>query len=897
MKRIESPFLHRLADRIAEETPQLWRHVLVILPSRRAALHLRELLFDRAKKAFVHPIILTSESWAQELVGGNRISAAEELAWLYEAYRETHAPNAESFDAFLKWASLFISDLNEADRYLCPLDELYKFTSDIKRLEKWEVSDEEQQTEMVKNYLRFWTKLGSTQERYHQKCRERNTYPQGLSYRIAANEFSELWPKWKEKNQINRIFLAGLNAFNKAEEDMFKHLLEDNAEILFDLPKVLEDNIQESGKFIRKYLKWDVAAECVQEVGAKRKHQILRSPGGMAQLQLAGDILRNLIKAEGPEVLQRTALVMADEQWLLPMLSALPEEIEKVNITMGLSLAEHPMTQLFNRWIQLFSDQEDHFYRTRLLHDSANALNQLCGEKLFDLSELSSRSRLNPEEWTAFWESQNIEGLPIRHGINALEAIKLLLHWLTPRIEDSIQNMCLAEIGERIKQIEWIDQNTKAHSSIHKLEMVFNLFMKDARLDFQGEPLEGLQIMGILESRSLEFDYLICTSLNEGILPKGRPVNSLFPPEVRKTYHLPDHGDKDSIYGYHFLRLLARSKKSWLLYGEGGDNLSATEPSRFLLQLEQEWPSFYGSDFEVSKQTAVVGLGPAKAREFIPKTAKHCEQLQKMAKRGLSPSALSSYIREPIQFYLRYLSGIKDQELSRKLDSAGFGSAYHKTLELFYQDYIGKVLVPELLEKRKKELPQIIQEALILENIDLKDLRGQEGLGHDMLHVLLEKSIEMDIQRAGKQEIVIVSLEETLETEIGPGIRIRGKSDRIERVDQEIQIVDYKTGYVDRKTLNVSFKTDFRDIQRSQAFQLLCYSLMLRDHFPGEEIKAAISFTREWSKGLAQLTLDKNPTIAPDYLDHFQDVLLSLIEELLDPNINFENTQILDLEE
>lgn len=900
MSDLSTPFLPYLADRIAERPSQEWRFTLVILPSKRAALHLKELLFERAGGAFIHPLILTSESWALELTGARRIEPAEELRWLYEAYRQTHAPNPESFDAYLKWASLFLSDLNEADRYLCPLEELYRFTRDVKILERWELHpDPEQNSHLVKNYLRFWERLGDTQQAYHQGCIAQNALPQGLAYRKAAEEFNALWPAWKAKHKVDRIYIAGLNALNKAEEQLFRQLMQqESAEMLFDLPKVLQQAEQEAGQFIRRYQSWGGQQQRISEAVEERHFTLCKAPGDMAQLQLAADLLQQLIQQEGLGVLQRTALVLADEQWLLPMLSALPPEVQQVNVTMGLPLVHHPLTALVDRWMQIIKEAAKGKIRTQMLKDSLLAIHQLNQQSLFDLSLLPQRSQLSKEEWKRFWHNYP-EFAPILED-DALHASLALVAWLNQRATSSINQMALKAIQEALQEVKKLE-TAEGDRPFQQIEQVFRLMMRDARLDFQGEPLEGLQIMGILESRSLEFDYLICTSVNEGILPKGRPVNSLFPPEVRKTYALPDHGEKDSIYGYHFLRLLARSKRSWLIYSEGGEGISASEPSRFLLQVQLEWPQYYPEHLRVDHLQAVMPARPDASQGIIPKTERHLQELKRMAERGFSPSALSLYLSDPIAFFLRYLSGVKEPQRLRSMDAAGFGSVFHKGMELLLAPLSGQTLQPAALKEQRAKIPELLTQACALEQVATDDLQGQAGLAFDMIKELMERSLEQDIQAASQHAVQLLLQEEVLMAELAPGIAIRGKSDRIDRVDGVLRIVDYKTGSVDRSTLSINISKPIResimDGNHAQAFQLLCYALMLQSRFPGELLRASIFLTREWSKGPADLLIDKKAGIPEAFLAEFAEHLKELIEEILDPAVPFAERTTVDSED
>ena len=878
---LSAPFISTLADRIAEQDVKKWHQSLVILPSRRAALYLQKALFKRAGQAFLHPLILTGESWALELAGGTRLEAAAELSCLYQVYRETYS-DPESFDAFLQWAPLFLSDLNEAHRYLCDIPSLYRFTADIRRLERWNVQSEDQRTPMVQRYLRFWEGLEKTAELFTEQCIRSGSLPQGVAYRIAAEQFEERWPKWRDKNRIEKIFVAGLNALNRAEESMLHQLsLDDNCQFLWDLPRILEKDEQEAGRFIRKYTSvWKDRSLSVNEKEGARDWTILSSPGATAQLQLAGDILEELIQKEGVEVLERTALILADESLLLPALNALPSEVTQANVTMGFSIADHPITAIIAQLLELYADLSEERIRTGLAEEMLNRLSSLG----LSVPENNFPKHHCPTEvWDEWWES--FSNGPSLQGIrNGIEAAEILLTWLKVKLGNQVLHQVISELSETIDQLKGLLEALP--HEVRKLHIVFSLLGRGSKLSFAGEPLQGLQIMGILESRALEFDYLICTSINEGILPMGRPVNSLFPPEVRRSHKLPDHGEKDSIYGYHFLRLLARSKKAWLLYNSSHSGLSNNEPSRFLLQVEREWPKQL-ADLQVSSKAANMPAADTRSNISISKTEESLRRLREMAEKGFSPSGLHLYLSDPVQFYLRYLSGIKDDRTMKVLDPAALGTLFHDSMCNLYAGFKDRPLREADLKKALSRTDEVLMDICSKNGFEPKKLFGQEGLNLDMLRELLKSSIELDLQMLKDKSTTLLKLEEWLEKPLAQDIAIRGISDRIDREDGMLRILDYKTGYVDRKALVVKDLSDVFDGEHAMAFQLLCYASMLSHTFDESPVRCGIFLTREWSKGPAMLKVFKSEEISREIIEEFEGLLLDVIREILDPNTPF----------
>jgi RecB family exonuclease len=890
-------FLDHLADRIAESPEDQWKSHLVILPSQRAGLHLRHALIRRANKAFIHPHILTTESFVRELSGSRRIDPVRELSMLFSAYCATHQ-RPEGFDAFMKWAPLFLSDLNEADRHLAPMAELYRFTSDVKRLERWSAEEEEDRTDMIRSYLHFWERLDDMRCTFQELCQMSGLIPQGLAYRMAAEGFSQLWPEWKKSQGVERIWIAGLNALNKAEEEIFAALRKEECVFLFDLPEILGAGGQEAGQFIRQYLKWEkTSAQQITPSDHIREWTISSTPGQQEQYALVREILEGLIEEKGMGVLERTALVLTEESDLLPALSALPEAVKKVNITMGLPLKDHPMTQIISRLMQLLASDWQTGASADLLRDLVLSLHPLVGPGVFTEPEWALGSRIDRSEWKQFWTNGRATELNMEPPPEPVTGALELGTWLVARLPEGMNKSCLEEILQQLKELQRLQKEILKEngSDIKDVERLFRLLMKDAQLDFRGEPLEGLQIMGILESRALEFDHVLFTSLNEGCLPKGRPVQSMFPYELRKAHGLPDHGEKDSIYGYHFLRLLARSKRAWMIYSMGSDGVQASEPSRFLLQIRHEWTKWYDSQLQLDSEVRIAPPSAPQAEERIAKTPAILDSLDRLRERGFSPSALNRYLKNPIDFYLNYCSGIREPKRKGRLDSLGMGLVFHEAIDRFFKPFLQQELNAELLELEKKRIPACLEEACEKYEVSAERLSGTERLAFDLLPVLVEKSVHLDITLLRKgHTIELLALEESLSASLNERLTIKGKVDRIDRVDGVVRVIDYKTGNI--SSLGITDAEQLTDGEHAAAFQLMIYALMAQGRFPDEEFNACIYLTKEWSKGPKNLSFGENKektySIDADRLIAFRKQLIDLIEEILDPTVDFVHLEL-----
>jgi len=929
-----TPFLKTFAKELwARHQPDLG-NVCVVLPNRRGALFLKEYLAEEAQKTIFAPEIYSTEDFIYKLSGLQIIDNNELLFELYSVYAETMAGQADSFELFSKWAPALIADFNEIDRYLVDARQLFINLSSIREIENWSLNSTELSPFQL-SYIRFWESLGVYYHGLRMKLEAENKAWQGLAYRFVADNIAKL----SEQHQWKMICFAGFNALNAAEEKIFNRLLHtDKAEIYWDADQYyLADTGQEAGKFLRRYksefttnenkFKW---TENNLLQGAKKIH-IIGAAKNITQAKLAGNLLEGLRKENAS--LRSTALVLADENLLFPVLNSIPPEIDEINVTMGYPLKNTAMASIFQALFRLHVNAEK-FGKGRK------------GEKRFYHDDLCALLR-HPYIRQSFRESglsEKICQYILRYNIifigfkqlerfctetpdDAWEKLKpLLVHWndvgaaftalehliqmlrgtFNTKAPDpnktplgNVETELLFQFNTFLKRLRSLCSTYKHVTELKTLQTLFDQLANSSTIPFYGEPLSGLQIMGMLETRTLDFENIILLSANENILPSGKPQNSFIPHDLKKLFGLPLYADKDAVFAYHFYRLLQRTKQIFLVYNTESDKFGDGEKSRFITQVVNEL-SKLNPDIEISESLLELDYGNTSTASIsVQKDEAVLKKLEILSQRGLSPTLLNTFRKCPLKFYLHYVAGIREtEEVEEEIGADTMGTVIHEVLETLYAPFVGKI--PQLtdLAEMKEDLDMKLQAVFgkyfpaevlgygknhLTYRISLKFLRSFIAAEEKQIHAgaipfieALEKEMETAIQTAGRQ------------------VTIKGKADRIEVVGKNIRIIDYKTGKADDNELMVHNWPDLLDDNKlDKAFQLLCYAWLYHKQ-PGnaeKSIYSGIITFRQLSAGLKSVSAPgKKQALDKTILAEFEQMLLALIAGIFNTDLAFTQT-------
>ncbi len=918
-------FLSKLTDELISIYPDNLSDIAIVLPSKRARVFLIEHIQSKLLKPIFTPNILSIEEFIQDISGLRTIDSMETLFEFYNVYSNiTEKKDVQDFETFSYWAKTVIQDFNEIDRYLLDQKHVFSYLRDVEALKRWDL-ELNQTTKLIDSTLEFWDKLPLYYESFYKYLLNKGIGYQGLLYRESINKLESY------SNSIstsNKIIFAGFNALNQAEERIFQHLmLHEKALVYWDVDyTILQDPFHDAGLFIRKYKKeWKHYAnqsfKWIETHFDKPKNiQIIGTPKTVGQTKIVGNLIEEIQK-KNPD-LQNTAVVFGDENLLLPTLYNLPETVESLNITMGYPSKNNPAQLLITKIFKLHTNAKQRnekqytLYYKEVLDILNHALIEpyidakkvenvikynnftfFSNDKLFQLYEEHKTSEANPL-FELIFSKWNDDASEI---MSKLSQILLVIksHLTNENQEDIIAKAFLHSIYQVLNRISTFIEKYQSITSLSSLFAIYKQVVDLAEVSFEGKPLSGLQVMGVLESRVLDFENVIITSVNEGKFPSGKSTNSFIPYDIKRELGLPTFREKDAIYSYHFYHLLYRAKNIYLLYNsENSDGIDAGEKSRFLTQLEIDFPQ------HITKNTIYNAHLPSLAYEpvKIKKTQSILERLKEIAtEKGFSPSSLTSYIRNPIQFYTQRILRIREiDEVEENIAVNTLGTVIHETLKYLYQPYINKFLsindidsMMQLVEQETiKQFKEIYKEGEIK--------KGKNLLAFEVAKQNVEQFLKMEKKDVETGvAIKILFLEHTLEGKITDKslpyeIKIAGNVDRIELRDNKIRIIDYKTGKVEARTLKVDdFNELNTDIKYEKIIQLLCYALMFENNqeYKDYPVEAGIISFKNMKAGFMPFGLGKRNSIheiTKETIVDFKQSMLGLILEILNPEIPFE---------
>ncbi|MGB0789260.1 MAG: PD-(D/E)XK nuclease family protein, partial [Marinirhabdus sp.] len=605
--------------------------------------------------------------------------------------------------------------------------------------------------------------------------------------------------------------------------------------------------------------------------------------------------------------------VLADESLLIPMLHSLPKNVEKINVTMDVPLASFPAAQFFKKLIALHLRPTASYYYKDVLAILQNPLVQLLGpgaKKIFHKITSQNLSWVSWEKLQSFAKNGEHELIAQLFG-NWKDESTTVLNVCSSLVETMQQN-CTTELDTIVlKSLRSVFTETLAlcrayghPMNIAAVQSLLNEILQSKASGFNGDAYNGLQLMGLLETRCLDFENIIVLSVNEGALPAARATRSYIAHDMKIAFNLPFYKEKDAVYAYHFYRLLYRAKNIWLLYSNYSEGLQASEKSRFILQLEMEKHPNHKITTALLSQIPV-----AKKKEVytLQKTASVINTLKKQVAKGFSPSALTTYIRNPIDFYHRHVLCINEtEEVEETIAHTTLGTVVHDTLQTFYQPLVGSSLSIKKLEAIKKNIPVEVTKQFS-NNFKLGDIStGKNLIVFEVAKRYVTNLIQLDIAEieAGNT-IKILQIETDLTYTTAPlpqgfPIKIRGKVDRVDLYNGQTRIIDYKTGNVQNSHLEiVDWGHITTDYKYSKAFQLLAYALMLTKGKIEGEITAGIISFKNMARGFLPFATKpkansraKNYGITPRTLSYFEAELKKLITEICDKNIPFTEKEI-----
>ena len=899
-------FLNYVAEKIASSTHK-WDNIKVIVPNNRAIIFLKECFKKVIDRPIIAPKILTIDEFVKDISGINPISRSEILFNFYEVYKEnTPIKELELFSHFSGWASKLIEEFSEIDSQLIDSKELFNYMSAIKNLENWRPEKKRELSKIHYNlqerifiyYNKLYNKLLNSQNGYY-----------GLRIREAIKNL----PFYIEE-EIPYHFFIGFNALTKSEAILIQEMISaQKAEILWDIDiKFFEDSYHSAGHFIRKYYKeWKVLKKHTKQefqnfFSHQKKIEIIKTFNNNTQARTAVKIASKLYK-ELPQ--ESTVIVLGDENLLRSSLSVLPEK-SPWNVTMGYPLKNTLLTGFIRLYFDLHESASQKGFPYRKLKEfSILIFVKRIFEKTNSRSNLLIQRNLNYVSVDKLCKNDKTGALfytPFKNSkqfLNQIEQIIKITRNSFIAEEDEPYHILVCDIFlEFFEKLNKYCQDYNFIKSVSDIRIVFESMLSEETLNFDGDPLNGIQIMGLLETRLLDFDNVVITNLNEGILPKAENSFSFFPFDVRKKFEMNTFLEQDHLYAYHFFRLLQRAKKIFLLYNASTEDFISSEPSRFLMQLEY----FKQPNHELKQKKIQLPLPELRIKnKIVEKTEKILVDLKKIGKDGFSPSSLCQYIRDPYSFYEKRVLKIPEtKESSKYLNAIDKGVIVHQVLEDLYSPYLSMTMKTNYYDEMLEIIPEKvnIKFNLLTNNSDIKT--GKNALIYSIIEKIVSKFIISEknlVQNGLKLEILALEYEfkKTIYiNSLGENQNFKGTVDRIDLVNGVLRFVDYKTGNLNSSDMTLSKWVDLiTNAKKNPLFQVLSYAYFLKNDFNYDKVIAGViplrTFKNDFIPASIKISSRENDAleINSSTLNNFEKELFNLILEIFDPSVPIvENT-------
>jgi len=919
-------FLKQLAAHIKDKNYDL-RSLSIILPSERATKYLAEALLAEYGKPIFSPEITTIDRWVKKhskpIIDNTRL-----LIRLFEMYRETDEGRFETFEEFTTWGSMLLSDFDDIDRYMLDYRQVFKNLKAIKELESWKI-DEEKLSASQKKFMEFWERIPNYYDKLHQKISEKGFVTAGLAYRQLAENPEVLF----KKNESQFFIFAGFNALSLAELTIIKKLIRRNrAEYIINADKYyLENPIHEAGAFLRKnidFLEIKNPLFITDDLNNKELNiQVVECAQHTGQVKVAATELEKLSQDEVNE----TLVLLSDESLIGAMVKNIPASIGKANVTLGLPLSQTPIKS----WVELIFDIQENKIRFKTeafyFKDLQRSINNVLILSSLDAKEKNQLVKLEQETIRKNKIFQRVDSLNIGQkaeimlqslSINwkndwklAMSQIRKLNNILLESLSQNAEferNIVLI-FDDALLEFQRIIEEGIPEMNLRSFKSLFYQHWNGKNMAFHGNPTNGLQIMGLLETRLMDFQRIFILGFNEGKLPGTNPVRTIIPMDLRYGLGLPSTRDKQGIFAHHFYRLLHHCKNAWITYTTAAEQIGSNESSRYLLQLKLELAKI-NQNVKISNQFYTVPFPELNElpSNVVDKKPEIIARLDSFFERSISASALNKYLSCPLDFYYRYLVEFgEEKSVEEGVESNTFGSFIHKTLELLFKPFAqrdedGNYVTPPPPPISTSDIDKMLNDFNpILYSQFLEFFGGDESLfknGKNLLSYEMAMEITKNVLIKEKEflsnttELVYIEqVEAAMNTELEVNvngelkrIKFKGYIDRIDRIGDKFRVIDYKSGKV--KDEDVKFKVLEEGLKQSfkktkHALQLTLYCLFFKEKyncFPDQAIimslvKSDKLFILNYEEEIEGMTLV------------FKDLVEELLNEIYNLDIHFEH--------
>ena len=873
--------------------------VIIILPNKRSRIFLKQEISKIVKKTIFSPLIYDIEEFMSLVSGINKISDTELLFEFYNIYlNQTKKDNQQTFEEFISWAKTLLRDFSEIDRELCDTNSLFDYLNAFKDLTHW--SNYEEETDLIKNYKEFWGKIKLYHNDLKAKLLNVGMGYQGLIYREACEQILSYT---ENRKNIKHIFI-GFNALSKSESEVIQEIVNSNGEIYWDIDKALiNSDYNNASLFIESYLKeWPYYKKnniqvTSNEYKKEKNIQATGTPKNIGQVKYVGELLHSM----GKDELNNTAVVLGDEKLLIPLLNSIPSNVKNINVTMGYPLKNSNVYSFFYLLINIHTKNQNSFYYksiislvsheliSPILNNGLDLREKIRQENLIymskkDIIDLDKENHLIYELLFSKWTNA-VDGIS-----SCLKLMDLIKKYYSENPENDFINLeLLYHINKIFLQINNSCEKLDYLKNINSLKIIFKELCEMNTSPFSGEPVKGLQIMGMLETRLLNYKNIIVTSVNEGILPVGNNNSSFIPFEIKKANELQTFKEKDSVFAYHFYRLIKRAQNIWLIYNTEPDAMNNGEQSRFITQIEVEGIHSVNKNILISKTPVKQSVEPSYSKTKLVQ-----EKLSSIVENGISASMLCLYAMDQIKFFETYILGLKEEKIEETIASSTIGNIVHDSLEIIYKGYVGKRLKIEDLEKMNKLVSTTVKDVIKNYMREENNNKGKNVIIIETVKKYVERVIEIDRKVVeNENDLRIIAVEKEFETKIKDGskkYKIRGKIDRVDQVNGELRVIDYKSGKkISRRDVTIKENDEITKEKGIYNLQLLIYMLGTEKEFKGKRIKSGIINLKNISDGVIEGIFNGETSLGSNELNNYKVLIIDLITRILDKNLMFEN--------
>lgn len=915
----------------------------IILPSNRMRKYLQKALVDEFQRPLIAPEITTIDQWMKNVIPQTVIDRTSLLIQLFKVHKEIEKdPVKASFEEFLTWGELLLNDFADIDRYLVDPKDIFKNLADIKEIEQWSFNSTEL-TEGQKRFMEFWDLLPAYYLRLNKQLETQHLTYGGKGFRILSEQI-DFALKGKEKSQF--IF-AGFNALSPAEVSIIKQLVNMGKAVLFTDADVyyLNKPHHEAGSFIRSYLKDIPPVNSIKNQIANKELtvDIVACVQHTGQVKVMADELSRL----SPSELKDTLLLLADESLITTVVKNLPASIGKANISMGIPLKSTAVRTLIDIVFSIQSNQM-RFKTTAFYH--ADVLKFIKHPYIQSIVSEEERQRISALEMRIIGRNQifiTLEGMAggnrdkilksdllynlLQHLMEpwnsdwkkAMDSLKELSSAIFRKLDDNaaFEKASLEAFYKSIIAFENIDLSDLQDISLKSFRHLFDRQWMTEAVAYHGNPIDGLQITGLLETRGIDFKRIYCLGLNEGKLPPTNPIQTLIPMDLRRFHQMPSPREKQGIFGHHFYRLLHHCEHLFVTYSNADSPMALYEPSRYVLQLEKELARD-NNKVELTERIYTLDNESEPEPVSVEKNEVVLKRLDQLLSKSVSASMLRAYINCPLDFYYKYILDFGEaQEIEEELESATFGTLIHETLEELYQPYARfyyedlnnkkeglKERTPQpitslVLDKLIKDFPVVLESKFVkFFNTDKNNFKkGHNYLAFEMARDLTGRFLKNERKFVMSLHVPMtieylefkMELETTLQIKDEvKKVKFVGYADRIDRVGDKYRIIDYKSGKVYDNNVKFMQKAEdisksYRNSDRKFLIQLTQYVWMFKELF-GQQADAGIYSFLDTEANLRALSAGK--LNLDEIVADFPNEIAMLLEEIYNTDTPFVHT-------